>query len=151
MGMPLAADKIRRTSAGKTGNRKLLRTCLWGLHVTVCVWAVLSILCNGFKWWVDWRMLGGMGAAAMKIFWVGTVLVVPWCAGPRLTGIGSPRWIHAGWSAEWARRLLWPTYAVMVCLAANSAWYYRLLMEDRVDSRWPIPVTLPALVVLAAW
>src|ERR1051325_9086869 len=128
-----ASAPIKRRFAARPAGRSVLRGATWGLHVTVSVLAVFSLFCNGFQWWVDLRMLGSGGTALTKILWAATVLVVPWCAGPRLTGLRKPAWSNAGWSAEWARRLLWPTYFLMACLAANSVYYYQLVRLDHID------------------
>jgi uncharacterized SAM-binding protein YcdF (DUF218 family) len=129
----------------------VLRAAVWALHVLVSFVAVFSLFTNRFDLWVDLRMLGGAGAAVVTIFWGGATLLVPWCAGPRLGGVGKG-WVNGGLSGAWAKRLLWPTYFLIACLIVNSVYYYQLLASGVWESDvFPVPITLVAAVVLGAW
>src|SRR4051812_2008895 len=111
--MTLAAAKTSGKAATVPGGRGgMLRASLWALHVLVSIVAVFSLFTNRFDLWIDLRMLGAAGATCVKILWVGATLLVPRCAGPRL----GKSWANGGLSAEWARRLLWPTYFLIACL-----------------------------------
>jgi uncharacterized SAM-binding protein YcdF (DUF218 family) len=79
------------------------------------------------------------------------VLVAPWCAGPRLTGIRKPAWLHAGWSNVGARWMLWPSVFVIACLAANTVHYYQLLARGQIDAFIPVPTPLLVGIMLAFW
>ena len=87
--MTFAAAKGSGKGAGaRRGRVGVLRALVWALHVLVSFVAVFSLFTNRFDLWVDLRLLGGAGAAVVKILWVGATLLVPWCAGPRMV----PRW-----------------------------------------------------------
>lgn len=136
-----------RGEAG-TGAR-LMRETTWGLHVLIWLLAIFSIATNRFDLWVDLRMLGGVGAAVVKIAWVGTVLLVPFCAGPWIFGVRRRAWVNRGMAPGAAAVLLWPSYFLMACLVANTVYYFVLLARGDVEP--DVPITLWAALALGAW
>ncbi|HVT80668.1 MAG TPA: L,D-transpeptidase family protein [Phycisphaerae bacterium] len=127
----------------------LLRGGLFCLHCLVVALVLASILAGRFWQWIDLRNLHQVGLLLM-IVWCGATLLVPVLAGPWPGGrVGKPRWVQQGLHAEWALRLLWPTYGVLACLTANLTYYVKLAWEG--DADWRVSSTLLAWVVLGAW
>lgn len=146
------ATSASSSSTRRGGGAAALRAGVWGLHVVVVTLAVVSLVLNRFEVWVDLRKLGRV-AILVEILWVGSVLLVPLCAGPRLAGFFAMgkgrRWELRGFAPAWGLYLLWPTYFLLVCLVANTVYYYQLLMAGRVDPMLPLPGV--AAVVLGVW
>lgn len=127
------------------------RAITWGLHVLVSMLAVLSLFSWRFDLWIDLRFAGGIVETVLPVVWAISVLLVPMLTGPVLRGFRCPEWVQSFGGARFARILLWPTYLMMICLVANSVWYYRLIDEDLVDTNWAFPITAYVFLVLGAW
>jgi uncharacterized SAM-binding protein YcdF (DUF218 family)/L,D-peptidoglycan transpeptidase YkuD (ErfK/YbiS/YcfS/YnhG family) len=149
--MTVAVGSTTKSGSRRGSAPQLLRTMTWSLHVMITFLAVFSLCTNRFDLWIDLRLLGGIGSILTKIAWVGTVLLVPWCAGPRLSGWQKTVWINAGFSVTWAHRLLWPTYFVIACLIVNSIYYYQMVSTGQVEHVIPVPLTGVIAVLLGAW
>ena len=140
----------RSRARGDAGSpRGPTRPFAWALHVLVCLLALFSTATNRFDLWVDLRMLGGAGIAVVKIFWVATALLVPLCAGPWLRGLHRPLWVNRGFAPGLVAMLLWPTYCLIACLAANTVYYFVLLGRGNVEP--DLPITAWAAILLSAW
>jgi vancomycin permeability regulator SanA len=147
MTVAVAKNSGRRV-AGRSARGAKLLAALWALHVLVSFLAVFSLFTNRFDLWIDLRLLGGAGAAVVKILWVGGTMLVPWCCGPRL---GARGWVNGGLLPTWGLRLLWPTYFLIACLIANTIYYYRLVTADVLNPEVAVPITLVTAVMLGTW
>ncbi|MCL2645740.1 MAG: YdcF family protein [Phycisphaerales bacterium] len=136
------------TADAKSKGRSALCFVLGILHGTVGVLVLSSLYC-GFEWWIDLRLLGGIGSVFVKLLWACTVLIITWRIGLRLAGWQKPAWINSGWAPGAAKWLLVPTYFVIACLIVNTVWFYQLRMHDGVDS--PVPMTLLVAILLGVW
>ena len=119
------------------------------LHLLVSILAIFSICENRFDLWIDLRLLGPVLTTFVKILWTGTALLVPVCAGPRLTGIRKPQWINRGFAPNWADAFLWPTYFFILCLAANTVYWFMLVARNVYT--FSLPITLVVAMLLGAW
>lgn len=140
-----------QTSAGNRSGKAsaaFARAFTWGLHVLVSLLAVFSLLTNHFYLWIDLRMLG-RAAIAIEFLWIASVLLVPFCAGPRLRGFTALRWVNRGFSSSYARLLLIPTYFFITCLLINTIYFFMLLRRDLVEGGVPMP--LIAALLLSVW
>jgi uncharacterized SAM-binding protein YcdF (DUF218 family) len=126
----------------------LIRAITWGLHTIILLLALFSLFTNRFYLWLDLRMLGRAGIA-IEILWTITAVLVPFCAGPHLRGFGKPRWINRGLSLTYANLFLVPTYFLIACLVANTAYFFVLLGHGIVEIGVPTP--LIAAILLSAW
>ncbi len=127
-----------------------LRAGVCWLHLLVVTLAVLSLLTQRFDLWIDLRLLGP-AAIVLQLIWVGSVLLIPLCAGPRLGGLfGQSHWVHQGLAPEWALKLLWPTYLVIACLVANTVYFCGLWWQRRADGEIPLPFMIAFLLGLWA-
>jgi uncharacterized SAM-binding protein YcdF (DUF218 family) len=84
-----------------------------------------------------------------KSVWTGSVLLVPWWAGPRLVGVRRPQWVERGISPCFVRWLLWPTYVMVVCLLCNTVYWFVLVSRNVYE--FHVPITLYAAALLGAW
>ncbi len=139
----------RSRTRGDAAGRGPTRALTWALHVSVCLLALFTGATNRFDLWVDLRMLGGSGAAVVKILWVATVLLVPLCVGPSLRGLRRPLWVNRGFTPGLVAMLLWPTYFLIACLVANTVYYFVLLA--RGDAEPDLPITAWAAILLSVW
>jgi len=146
--MTTASPTSARPRAGQPPAPTLKRAVAWGLHILVTLLALFSLFTNRFNLWIDLRMLGP-AAIAVKILWTATTLLVPLCAGPRLTGLAKPRWINRSLSPSYANLFLIPTYFLIACLIANTIYFFVLLRHELVEPDIPMP--LVAAVLLGAW
>ena len=151
----MSQTPIRQRLFARLASAGTWRWTLWLLHVGVVSAALLSLLTRQFELWVDLRLLRG-GGSALEIVWAVAAALVPFLAGPNLRGWlpkglggGHPRWVHAGFSPVWARRLLWPTYLLLAGTLANMAYYFVLWGQGRADFMVPAPAL--AALVLSAW
>jgi uncharacterized SAM-binding protein YcdF (DUF218 family) len=150
--MTIVDTTSRRSERVRTGRRpeaRWRRGATAVLHVAVCVLAVFSFCSGRFDLWIDLRLLGAAGGMLVKFAWAVAVLLLPLCAGPRLAGIRRPRWVQRGWSATWARILLWPTYFFIGCLLANTVYWFVLVSRNVYE--FHIPITLLAALLLGLW
>ena len=138
-----------RSRLVRNGSPRVLRVVTAFLHVCVCVLAVFSVCSGRFDLWMDLRLLGPTFTAFMQTFWAVTVLLVPFFAGPRLSGIRRPRWVQRGGSAMWATVLLWPTCFLVLCLVVNTVYWFVLVARNVYE--FHIPITLLAALLLGVW
>ncbi len=125
-----------------------LRPALWMLHVWVVLLAVASVFTTRFDLWIDVRALRA-GGTALEYLWATSAILVPFLSGPRLAGIfGKCRWAP-GIAPRLARILLWPTYALIICLLADTVYFAHLFFLHLADLQIPLPFLMG--VLLAAW
>ncbi|MEI8196498.1 MAG: ElyC/SanA/YdcF family protein, partial [Phycisphaerae bacterium] len=118
--------------------------------IWLLVWAVCSLITWGFYHWIDLRLGGAALEIGLPVLWTLSLAAYAWLRLPSLAAGGGGKKAAALPPLRVMSLLLMPTLLMLVSLALNTVYYYRLLADGKWEG-FPVPITLLMLGLLGFW
>ncbi len=149
----------------ETPDHGRLRMLAWAIKELLVVLAVFSLVTWGWRHWIDLRFFGPVIEYGLPVLWTISLLVLHFAAGPRVV-LGSMRlstntpaarlsqtfrWTNGTANKATCHALLFPTYMMLCCMAANWIYYVRMTRQDSIDSAFQLPTCALLIFIVAFW